>query len=541
MTTHTPDLRNNKLYGAAEAVRLIPSGATVAIGGFVGNGHPEELTLALEQRFLETGAPRDLTLVYGAGQGDCRSRGLNHLAHAGLVKRVIGGHWNLAPRLGQMALCGEIEAYNLPQGVITHLYRDIAAGRPGIATHIGLHTFVDPRRGGGKLNTNTSEDLVEVVQLAGREWLFYRAFPLHAGLLRATTADEHGNLSMEREALTLEMLSIAQAVRNCGGVTIAQVERIAPLGSIDPKLVQVPGILVDAVVIARPENHWQTFAEPFNPAYVEPARARVIDMPVMPLDECKVIARRAAVELFRGAIVNLGIGMPEGVALVAHEESILGDIVLTVEAGCIGGIPAGGMSFGAASYPEAVIDQPYQFDFYDGGGLDVAFLGMAQVDGQGNVNVSRLGSRMMGAGGFINISQTAHTVVFCGTFSAGGMVAHVDPQAGTLSIEGEGKYQKFVRDVEHMTFNGRWARQCGQEVLYVTERAVFALTEQGLTLIEIAPGISLEHEIIGRMGFRPAVSPSLRTMDQRLFRPGLVGLTAQLPAMPARKRIRHGG
>jgi acyl CoA:acetate/3-ketoacid CoA transferase len=450
---------STKFLSAAEAVKLIPDGATVASGGFVGIGHPEALTAALEARFLATGQPRDLTLVYAAGQGDGQTRGMNHLAHAGLVKRVVGGHWNLAPRLGQLALSNMIEAYNLPQGVITHLYRDIAAGKPGTITHIGLHTFVDPRRGGGKLNARTTDDLVEVLELCRREWLFYHA-----------------------------------------------------------------------VVIGPSEQHWQTFAESFNPAYVAPPAGGPLTLPSRPLDERKIIARRAALELFSEAVLNLGIGLPEDIAVIANEAGVLNDIVMTVEAGCIGGLPASGLSFGAAQHPEAIIDQPYQFDFYDGGGLDLAFLGMAQVDREGNVNVSRLAGRLMGAGGFINISQAARRIVFCGTFTAGNVVLRPDPASGDPRVEQEGDYPKFVEQVEHVTFSGGWAQQRGQAVLYITERAVFALEAGGLVLREVAPGVDLERDVLGQMKFRPGIAPDLRQMDRRLFRPEAMGLANQFRA-----------
>jgi propionate CoA-transferase len=525
-----------KVVSASEAIAILGDGDTLCCSGFGSNGVPVELILALEKRFLETGSPKNLTLLFGGGPGDGGTAGANHLAHEGMLKRVIGGHYGLVPQIGKLALESKVEAYNLPLGVISHLYRDIACGLPGTASKVGLGTFVDPRLEGGKIGSKTKEDLVEVINLQNKELLYYKTFPISVAFIRGTTADPEGNITMERETLTQDVLAIATATKNSGGFVIAQVERIAERGSLNPRRVKVPGILVDCVVVASAENHPQNLNGSYNAAFSAEVRVPLDAIAPMPLDERKVIARRAAFELLPNSVVNLGIGMPEGVAAVANEEKILKYMTLTAEPGVIGGMPASGVNFGAATNPDAVIDMNQQFDFYDGGGLDLACLGLAECDPSGSINVSRFGPKLAGAGGFINITQNSRTVVFVGTFTAGGLKVKVTD--GRVQIVQEGRSRKFVNKIEQVTFSGPYAGKTGQNVLYVTERCVFKLTAQGLELIEVAPGIDIEKDILGQMDFKPIINqPEL--MDARIFMPDVMQLNDTLLSISLVDRMQY--
>lgn len=513
----------DKVIGARAAIDLVKSGDTVAIhGAGGGNVEPDLLIRTLAEKFEETGEPRDLTIFHVSGLGDWKSTGLNLLTGEGLVRRNIGGHYGMSPRYARLIQENKIEAYCWPQGVMSQWLREVAAGRPGLVTHIGLQTFIDPRVEGGRLNARTTEDLIEIVILAGREWLFYRAFPLTACFIRGTTADEKGNLTLEQEPAFLEVLPMAMATRNSGGIVIAQVKRLARAGTLPAKMVKVPHTLVDHIVVHP--GQWQSVESEYDPALSGEVQVPISSLPPMALDERKVIARRAALEIVAlpRAVLNMGVGMPDGIARVAAEEGIQDRMTATIEQGITGGIPAPGVIFGMSANPEAILDQPSQFDFYDGGGLDLAFLGLAEADGHGNVNVSKFHDRLPGVGGFVNISQGAKAVAFCGTFTAGGLEVAVGD--GRLHIRKEGRFRKFVPRVEQVTFSGTYAAARGQRVQFITERAVLVITTDGLLLTEIAPGVDLDRDVLGQMAFRPRVSPDLKSMDARIFRDGLMRL-----------------
>jgi len=526
-------LRQKPILTADEAARLIPNGAVVTVSSSAAQLVPDKVLGGIETCFLATGEPRDLTIVFPVAVGDSFGTiGLDHLAHPGLIKRLIGGSYVNAPasapspKIYAMIHADQVEAYNLPLGVLMHLHRDIAARKPGVITKIGLGTFVDPRDQGGRMNRVTPPDLVDVVQLLGEEWLLYRAFPIDVAIIRGTTADEHGNLSLEHEGVVLAVLAQAMAAHNSGGKVIAQVKRIATPGSIPPHLVRVPGILVDALVV-DPEQRMNTGIA-YDPAISGEIRTAGYPVERLPLGPEKVIARRTLGLLRPGDIVNLGFGIASLVPQVALEEGVFDHLGFTVEQGAVGGLPLTGFAFGASHNPEAIVDSPAQFDLIDGGGIAVGCLSFAEVDGLGNVNVSRLAAQphvLAGAGGFINIAQGTRKLVYCGTLRAGGLDIRVEE--GRLRIVRDGKFPKFVARTQHVTFNGPLAAKQGQEVWYVTERAVFRLTPDGLVLTEVALGIDIEKDIQAKLGFSLRVAPNVRSMDGRLFQAEPMGLAAE--------------
>lgn len=508
----------SKLITADQAAAMVQDGVTLAATGFGLAGWAEEVSQAIERRFIETGHPQNITLMHASAIGDWKERGTTRLGKDGLVKRWIGAHIGSSAGMSKLVSDNKIEAYCLPQGSIIQLFREIAGKRPGLFTKVGLGTFVDPRLDGGKMNTMTIDPINKVVEVEGQEWLFYKTFPINVAIIRGSTVDENGNLTMEKEGPITEALSLAQATKASGGIVIIQAEYLAKAGSLHPKQVKVPGILVDYIVVAtKQEACWQTEGLYFSPAFAGDIKVSLNSIPELPMDDRKIVARRAAMELEPNAIVNLGVGIPSDVATIAAEENVTHLMTMTTEIGGIGGVPASLPHFGHSYNGEAVVEHTSQFDFYDGGGIDVAFLGLAQTDKFGNVNVSKFKGRAMGCGGFINISQNSKKVVYCGSFTAGGL--EVTTQDGKLIIGREGKGKKFIDQVEHVTFSGAYAAKVRQPVLYITERAVFTLENGEMTLIEIAPGVDLEKDILSLMEFKPRISPSLKTMPLGIFQP----------------------
>ncbi|MBO0476027.1 3-oxoacid CoA-transferase [Vagococcus sp. DIV0080] len=503
---------------ADEAALLIEDGSMLAVGGFIGTGVAEEIHQAVEKRFLETSHPENLGLVYAAGIGDRGARGLNHYGHEGLVKRIIGGHWGLVPSFQPLVENNLVEGYNFPQGVMSQMFRDAAAKRNWHLSKIGLDTFVDPDVDGGKLNDATTEELVKKMTIEDETFLAYKTIYPDVAILKGTYADEKGNISFGDEPLVLEAISMAMATSNNGGKVIVQVKEKCPAGTLDPKSIVIPGVCVDYVVVATDmTNHQQTFDTMYNEQFVSAGIMEQTETTISPLTAKKIIARRAAMFLNPETdhVVNYGIGVPEVVAQVLSEEGQEAYFTPTVEPGIFGGTPQGGLDFGCCVYPEAIIQQGDMFQFYNGGGIDAAFLGMAETDQFGNVNVSKFGPKIAGAGGFIDITQTAKKVIFTGTFTAKGVTYGIDSTG--ITIETEGSKQKLVDKVEHITFSGAFATRHQQEIYYVTERAVFKLEEAGLTLIEIAPGIDLATDILANMAFKPLISEHLKLMDSSIF------------------------
>ncbi len=494
---------------AAEAALLVEDGMTLAVessGG--GVGEPTMLLRALRDRHAADGSPAGLTILHASGLGNQAGLGTDLLTADGLLRRVIIGHYGMTPRLSELAGQNRFEAYCFPQGVIAQLFREIAAGRPGLITHIGLGTYMDPRIAGGRVNEAAIDSIVELVTVGGREWMFYPSIPIDVVFIRGSIVDEMGNLSMSEEAATLSYFPAAAAARNSGGIVIAQAKRLAQAHTLPARDVVVPGHLIDYIVIDPDQT--QTAVDVYNPSYAGQMR--------VPLDGAgdgleihrRIIGERALAELERGAVVNLGFGMPDAVAAMALEQGRLADITLSVEQGGTGGMPTQGLAFGAVWNPDAIIDQHLQFDFYDGGGLDCTCLGFAQIDAAGRVNSSQVAGRVFGVGGFVNISQGAKKVIFCGTFTSGGLQLALDD--GRLAILREGRHRKFPKEVAQITFSTEQARRREQEVMYVTERAVFELSDQGPVLTEIAPGIDVEKDVIGLMDFTPGIAEPLRIM-----------------------------
>lgn len=514
----------NKIMSAEEAAKLVKSGDSILLSGFVSMCHPLEVAKAIVDRFKKTGEPNGLTLVCPVG--------MNHSdiwSMEKFVKKYITCFVGLMPTMVNMIHENRVETYIIPFGPITHLVRAIAGRKPGILSRVGLGTFCDPRFGAGLMNTCSPEKTREIINVNGDEYIFYHSFPVSVALVRGTTADERGNITVEKEAMVLDILSQATAAKACGGIVIAQVERITKLGSLHPKDVRLPGILVDAIVVAKdPANHWQSGIEAYNPYLAGETQLPASAMPKMPFSERKIINRRVVMEWVPDGIINQGIGMSEGLGPVATEEGIADQMTIEIESGAVGGVMQGGLLFGAALNPEALLDMSLNFDVLNSGVLDLTVLGMAETDQHGNVNVSKFGKRIVGPGGFMDMTTSSKKIIFCGTMTAGDLQVKVDN--GKLEIVKEGSPKKFLKNVGQVTFSGDYARKFGLTVLFVTERAVFELRKEGMTLVEIAPGIDIEKHILPQMDFKPHIAKDLKTMDPRIFAEGPMGIRDEILA-----------
>lgn len=511
-----------KFVTGKEAVTRLRSGDHICVIGCLNLLEPETVLYELEQAFLTTQQPRDLTVLFPVVIGRFAGKGLDHFGHEGMVKRVIGGSFSsMLPhrRLIELILQNKVEAYNVPMGSFFNLLRNTGAGQPGLMTGVGLHTFADPRLDGGRLNTATTEQIVEVKELDGREWLYYRRLKIDVAIIRGTSADDKGNISLEGEPSSQGILAMAMAAKNNGGLVIAQVRRKVARGTVHPKQVLVPGSLVDYVVLDERDEH----ADQLYPPSVTGERRETLEAEPVPPGERKVILRRAALELRKNSVVNLGFGIPAGLPGVAVEEGVFDDVSFTVEHGPIGGIPGGMGIFGVSHNPDIILDNTSIFDLYAGGLLDMTCLGMGEVDSRGNVNNHKFKHIIAGTGGFNDIIHVTPNIVFVGTFTAGGLKTEVAD--GKLTIVQEGKFSKFTPSIEGITFSAEQARHKRQRVLYITERAVFELAETGIRLIEIAPGIDLQRQIVDLLDFRLEIADHVKLMDSRIFQPERMGFS----------------
>ena len=513
-------MRKPEFITAKEAVDRIKSGSTICTIGMTLVSACESILKELENRFLETGSPNQLTYMHTCGQSDRKAGAVFHLAHEGLTKRIIGGHWGLCPKMMELISANKVEAYNLPQGQMANMFHSMALREPGKISKVGLGTFIDPRIEGGKMNDRTKplEDIVDVVEIDGEEYLRYREIPIDTLLIRGTYADENGNISTQEEAMVLELLPAVMATKRFGGQVICQVKKVVKAGTISPKEVVVPGVLVDAVVVCEEpeENHRQTSSWNYDPAYSGQAWAPESKTEPIPLNVRKVIGRRAMMELEPDVVINVGTGIPNDVigAIIA-EENISDDVTITVESGIYGGVPAGGIDFGISRNAQALIPHDRQFEYYNGAGIDFTFMGAGEMDQEGNVNATRMGDKAPGAGGFIDITARAKNVIFCSTFTGKGLKVEFDENG--LRIVEEGKIRKMVKAVQQISYNGKIAGDTGQNMVYVTERAVFKLTPEGPMLVEIAKGVDIQKDILDQMDFEPLIAKDLKYTDTRIY------------------------